>query len=258
MQCDEIQLDLSVFLNGELPPDRQAAVERHLTTCQACSEEAAAMQDVGDVLSRGLKRWVDQGVCPPELLDRIELSLRPTRKRQPWYRAWPAYAGAVAAAAILLVVLGSQVDLSHQVASIPLVGTLAAQLFYPSADMQVDDVSTKRPTDVLAKTEHDGLELEVYRVTTTTEAVRVQYALRGANLDSRANLTRYGARLAGAKGDLKLRNVHVVRDADEVLVEATYEPVLPGQALTLTVTNPPLKAEAGAPANGTWEVSVKP
>jgi anti-sigma factor RsiW len=174
MQCDEIQQDLLAFLDGTLPPDRRAAVERHLASCQACSKEAAAMQDVGDRLSRGLKQWVDEGVCPPDLKDRIELSLRPMHKRQPWYRAWPAYVGAVAAAAVLVVLLGSQMDLSHQVASIPLVGTLAAQLFYPSADMQVDDVSTKRPADVLISTEHDGLKLEVYRVLSTAEDLRVQ------------------------------------------------------------------------------------
>ena len=253
MQCDDIQLDLTAYLQGGLPSDRRAAIESHLGSCQVCAEEADAMRDIGRLLSRGMKEWVDQGVCPPEVMERIEMSLRAERRR-PWWQAWPTYAGAVAAAVILLVMITTRsTDLSHQVASIPLVGTLAAHLLYPGTDVRVDDIPDMQ--QALAEDEGDGVTLTVYQVTTGPKVTQIQYALRGSNLVTDGPMTQYEASVAGPRGDLKLRNTRIQRATDELLVTAEYEPVLPGTALTVTVADLPLKAGR---ARSTWQVTVKP
>lgn len=261
MQCNEVQVDLIGYLDGRLPPDEAAAVERHLSACQACSEEATAMRDISRMLSRGLKEWANQGICPPDLMAQIEASIRQpvaeTRRRSMW-RGWPAYASVVAVAAVLIVLVATRADMPHQMASIPLVGSLAAHLFYPSADVRVEDVSGMHPGQALAATEHDGITLEVYTASLGADAFRIQYALRGANLNIDAGLNRYEARLSTTKGDLKLQSMKVARDGDEVLVTASFEPVLPGQVLTLMLTNPPLKNEAGNDGKAVWSVEVKP
>ncbi|HWI52268.1 MAG TPA: hypothetical protein VNT01_09025 [Symbiobacteriaceae bacterium] len=213
------------------------------------------MRDIGKLLSRGLKEWVDDGVCPPEVLARIEASLRPARRR-PWWQSWPAYAGAVAAVFLLLLVMASQsVDMSHQLASIPLVGGLATNLLYPGTDVEVDDLAGRVPGEPVASTKHDGVRLDLYQPTLGTDAIRIQYSLRGAGLNTQAAMTRFEAELAGPKGVLRLQRTRIERSGDQVLMTAEYEPVLPGQALTLTVKNLPLQTPA---AQAVWQVAIKP
>lgn len=253
MQCEEIQLDLTAYLDDRLPAQRQAAIEKHLSGCQACSEEAAAMRDIGNMLSRGLKEWVDQGVCPSEVMDQIERSLR-SGSRKAWWQRWPTYAGvATAAAAVFLVLLASRYDVSHQMASLPLVGTLAAQIFYPNADVRVADIPDA--TEIQAADEHDGLVFALHSLITGADAVRVQYSLRGSTLDTGDNVNRYRATLSTAAGTLKLRSLNIKRADGEVLLSAMYEPVLPGQPLKLSVTNVPLQYSM---SELTWTVTVKP
>jgi len=211
------------------------------------------MRDIGNVLSRGLKEWVDQGVCPPEVMERIEQSLR-AGSRKPWWQRWPTYASvATVAAAVFLVLMASRFDLSHQMASLPLVGSLAAQIFYPSADVRVNDIPDG--AEVRAADEHDGLVLALHTLVTGADATRVQYSLRGAALVTSENVNRYRAILATADGSLKLRSLNIQRAEAEVLVTASYEPVLPGQPLTLTVSNVPLQQPK---PDLFWTVSVKP
>jgi hypothetical protein len=253
MPCDEFQAELVDYVHGSLPPDRKAAIEHHLSTCQTCAEEAVAMRDFGRMLSRGLREWVDEGVCPPEVMARIEESLRPARRRS-WWKSWPAYASAVAAVFILIVVAASQtMDMSHQIASIPLVGGLATNLLYPNHDVDADDLN--EPGEPVASTEHDGIRLDVYKPVTGADAVRIQYALRGDSLDTQAAMTRFEATLAGARGALKIKRLQIVRTADEVLLTAEYEPVLPGQALKLTLTNLPLTVPVD---QDVWQVAINP
>lgn len=255
MPCDEFQAELVDYVHGSLPPDRKVAIEHHLSTCQACAEEAVAMRDFGRMLSRGLREWVDEGVCPPEVMARIEESLRPARRRSGW-RSWTAYASAVAAVFILVVVAASQtMDMSHQIASIPLVGGLATNLLYPGHDVDVDDLEGRKPGEPVASTEHDGIRLDVYKPVTGTDAVRIQYALRGELLDTQAAMTRFEATLEGSRGALKIRRMQIVRTTDEVLLTAEYEPVLPGQALTLTVKDLPLTVPVD---KDIWQVVIHP
>ncbi|HWI66589.1 MAG TPA: hypothetical protein VNT75_32660 [Symbiobacteriaceae bacterium] len=210
------------------------------------------MKDVGSLLSRGLKEWVDEGVCPPEVLARIEASLRPARKR-PWWQSWPAYAGAVAAVFLIMVVAASQtMDLSHQIASIPFVGGLATNLLYPGTDVEVDDL--KEPGEPVTSTEHDGIRLDLFQPTLSTDALRLQYALRGTGLDTQAGMSQFEAVVEGPKGALKLRRTQIVRSAGEVLMTVEYEPTLPGQTLTLTVKDLPGTTQE---IPGVWQVTFK-
>lgn len=212
------------------------------------------MRDIGKVLSRGLQDWVDEGVCPPEVLARIEESLRPARRRA-WWQSWPAYAGAVAAVFVILLVAASRsMDMSQQIASIPLVGGLATNLLYPGIDVQVENLADRKPGQPVASTEHDGVRLDLFQPAAGVDAFRIQYVLRGEQLDTQAALKRYEATLAGTKGTLKLRHMEIARADNEVLVSAEYEPVLPGQPLTLTVTGLPVPAPAAQP----WQVTVSP
>ncbi|HYF93415.1 MAG TPA: hypothetical protein VD969_14380 [Symbiobacteriaceae bacterium] len=211
------------------------------------------MRDIGKALSRGLKDWVDEGVCPPELLTRIEVTLRPMRRRA-WWQSWPAYAGAVAAVFLVLLVVASRsTDLSQQIASIPLVGGLATNLLYPGTDVEV--LNLTEPGEPVASTEHDGVRLDAYAPALGTNAVRIQYALRGAVLDSQAGRNRYQAVLSGPNGTIKFRHLTIERTDDEVLVSAEYEPVLPGRALTLTLSNLPVQVPV-PPA--VWQVTINP
>lgn len=258
MQCEDIQLDITAYLHGGLPPDRRAEIESHLAACQACSEEAAAMRNLGNMLSRGLKEWVDEGVCPPEVMARIEESLRPARKRS-WYQAWPAYAGAVAAVVLILLVASRTTDMSHQIASIPVVGGLAAQLLYPSSDVDVKDLTGELPAQAAGVAEHDGIALEVYLPTLTPNALQVKYSLKGAALDPQAHINSYAAVLAGPHGAMALKRLRIARAADEVLLTAEYDPVLPGQSVTVTVKDLPTTKESAATYGAMdWTVTVKP
>ncbi|HYG58099.1 MAG TPA: hypothetical protein VD902_08570 [Symbiobacteriaceae bacterium] len=212
------------------------------------------MRDLSKLLSQSLKGWVEEGTCPAELLEQLEQSIRgKPRSARSWWQSWQVYAGAVAAAAVLLVVLTRGVDVSHQIASLPLVGTLAAQLLYPNSD-----VEGNLPTGTLVSEDKDGITLAVHEVTTGTDALRVQYSLRGRNLDTEANVNRYQALLKDSKGVLKIRRLHIVRAEDGVLLKAEYEPILPGQALTLTLPGVPQKdATQGDSRGEPWSVNFE-
>ncbi|HWH71533.1 MAG TPA: hypothetical protein VNT26_19305 [Candidatus Sulfotelmatobacter sp.] len=158
---------------------------------------------------------------------------------------------------LLLVVASQSVDLSHQIASIPFVGGLATNLLYPGTDVEVRDLTDRRPGEPVASTEHDGVRLDVYRPSLGTDALRVQYAVRGALLDSQAGRNRFEASLTGPKGTVKFRHLTIARTANEVLVDAEYEPVLPGQTLTLTLDDLPLQG-TGVQGPAAWQVTFKP
>jgi hypothetical protein len=47
---DHPRAELSAYLDGELPPEEAAAVERHLERCTECSRELALMRDLGGAM----------------------------------------------------------------------------------------------------------------------------------------------------------------------------------------------------------------
>lgn len=226
MQCERVQLELHAFLQGEMPPNEQAAIEEHLSACRACSEEAAAMKEFGKLLSQGLKEWVDQGVCPPQLARQIELTIRPVAKKA-WWKGWPTYVGAAsAAAAVFLVIMASRMQLPQELASVPLVGTLAAQLVF-------DDP----PTPVAAE-EKEGTALTIHKLDTASSGTRIQYSLKPTNGGTERDLARYQPQLSGPNGPLALRQLNQRQRDGGVLFDVVFDPVPAGQPLTFTVSKP--------------------
>ena len=66
MDCTTVREELSALMDGELPPDRHAAVEAHLAQCSECLREAHALQQV-DTLFHALPMLE----TPPEFQETI-------------------------------------------------------------------------------------------------------------------------------------------------------------------------------------------
>lgn len=231
MLCDQVQLALDAYLTHTLPPEAAAAMDSHLASCQGCAEEAATMREISHNLSKGLKHWVDQGVCPPELMAQLEASINGAR-RQPWRQRWPMYAGIAGVAAVFLVALLS-VRLNFtvgQVASLPFVGSLAAQLLYPDPDVPAD-LPNADVVKVDGLDERNGVKLTVDQVATNLYAMRVRYSLRGRQVDPRM----LHPDLVGSSRSIPLRGLTTQTDGDVLTVTADFEPAAPGQTFTLTV-----------------------
>lgn len=50
--CQDVRRELSALLDRELPPEKSAAVQDHLLSCQACQREWEALQSVDGQLQR--------------------------------------------------------------------------------------------------------------------------------------------------------------------------------------------------------------
>jgi anti-sigma factor RsiW len=50
MNCESIQQELSAYYDGELPSKEAAAIEQHLSGCEACGQELGRIDKVWDLL----------------------------------------------------------------------------------------------------------------------------------------------------------------------------------------------------------------
>ena len=96
MSCERARQDLSAWIDGELAPAEQAATETHLQTCASCRSAAADLRAIREAAA-GLAEEPVSG----DGWSGIEASLR--ARRRP---AWPRFAIALAAAAVLVAVVG--------------------------------------------------------------------------------------------------------------------------------------------------------
>src|ERR1044072_7978213 len=81
MTCEELQFNLSFYLEDELTPDERAAVESHVGVCPLCRIKLAEYQE----LSRELKTAAAPAI-PDSLVHSIQNTLRvelAVRKKQP-------------------------------------------------------------------------------------------------------------------------------------------------------------------------------
>lgn len=260
MQCEQVQRELVGYQHGTLSPQERAAIEAHLSSCEACAEEATAMKEMGDMLSKGLKDWVDQGVCPSDLAERIELSLRSARQR-PWWQRWPAMVGAAASvAAVFIVVLATQPQLAQQMASVPLLGALAAQLVDPDVEIHIDpnqpvSAALFRPTrtvDLAAEGASEETVLTVERVATDNKLMRVQYTIKGENLVLPAAEIELVPTLSGATGPVQFHSLTAERRGSAIRFIAYFDAVPEGEKLSLTA--PVLYTEKNT-KKGPWTAS---
>ncbi|MFZ5816788.1 MAG: hypothetical protein ACOY93_16065 [Bacillota bacterium] len=217
------------------------------------------MKQMGELLSKGLKDWVEQGVCPPGLAQRIEMSLQSARRR-PWWQRWPAMAGVAAtAAAVFVVILASQPQLAQQMASVPLIGALAAQLIDPDVEIQTDPkrpvtAALFRPTrtvDLAAQTESGGALLTVERVATDSQFLRVQYTIKGSDLVLPAEEILLVPKLTRPAGPVPFQGLTADRKGDEIRFVAYFEVVPEGEKLQLVA--PALLTTTGE-KKGPWSV----
>jgi len=178
-------------------------------------------------LSHELKLWVDQGVCPPEVMEQIEKRLRQQRRRAFW-RARSGHLVMAAAAAVFLIALaGARLDLAPEhLASLPLVGSLAAQ-FLSGEDDDLQGLGAKAvPVNLAA--ERDGVDLVVSRVLTTRDSTRVQYTLPAGTEAGQPELR-------GPEGPVWLHRVSSRTSHGRLVVTAEFDPVPAGEEVTLTV-----------------------
>jgi len=101
--CDDIRDELAALLYGELPPDQEAAVERHLQNCAPCARILAELRATAGLLAH----WSAPRVVESPSTIAASVAAQAHRPRR---RSWLRIA---AAAAILLfaslTVLGSEV-----------------------------------------------------------------------------------------------------------------------------------------------------
>ncbi len=102
--CQDVRRELSALLDRELPPEKSAAVQDHLLSCQACQREWEALQSVDGQLQRLLA--IDD-------VARQVASIQQAAKVQPaafqsarghWLR-WTAIVAAVAASIVFVAVV---------------------------------------------------------------------------------------------------------------------------------------------------------
>jgi len=260
MQCEQIQRDLVAYQAGSLSAQERATIEAHLSTCEACAGEAALMKETSELLTKGLKDWVNNGVCPPGVAERIELSLRQASGR-PWWQRWPAVVGVVATvAAVFIVAIATSPEVAHRVASVPLLGAIAAQLAGPELELQVDPqkpvtaalFKPTRTVDLSVTAGADGASLVVERLSTDEKLLRVQYTVRGKGLVVGSDKLSLVPKLTGPEGPIALHSYTADQKGDEIRFVAYFDAVPAGSTLKLTV---PLVDVEGGGALGPWEVS---
>jgi hypothetical protein len=112
MKCSHVREELPALVYGDLQPEPRDRLQEHLAACPACLQELAALERVRGMLDR---------VPAPEVqVDVARLYREAARRQGDRLRAWrrAAYALGAAAAAVLLLTIGLNLDVrieSHQV-----------------------------------------------------------------------------------------------------------------------------------------------
>lgn len=116
MSCDKVKAQLTAYLDGELTDDRGSAVRGHLRTCADCRDAATAEAALRDGLRElppvdppaSLWAGVQQRLAAAEMADAERPAWRRALTR--WLPKAPqlAFGGAIAAAAIALIVIRLQ------------------------------------------------------------------------------------------------------------------------------------------------------
>lgn len=209
------------------------------------------MKEMGDKLSQGLKAWVDRGAVPPEVAARIETSLKAVSHRPAWRRWAAAIVPVAAAAAVLLVALSTQPQVAYQLASVPLLGPLAARLAEPDLEFHVDPqqrmtAALFRPTRTVKlneTAEGGGLTLVITSAATGEKATRIAYTVRGEGLLLPEDREALMPNASTAAGPLACRSLTADQGRDGIHFQLYCDPVPAGEEVTLTV--PPLPREGG-------------
>ena len=100
MECAEVREEFSALIDGELAPDARAAVEAHIAQCPDCLRELDAIKRID-----GSYRGLPPQSAPRGFEEGVRKALTAAATARP--RWWPRLAPVLAAAALVLVVLGT-------------------------------------------------------------------------------------------------------------------------------------------------------
>ena len=139
MNCAEWREKLDAYVDSEMPPQEQAAVEEHLRICKDCTAEVLARMQ----MKRATRAAAAMRFTPPaELRQKIQRSVVP-RKARPAFWLSPAFGVAVA---LVLVVAVSALVLARRSAREQAVASLV--------DMHVAALASPNPVDVVSTDRH--------------------------------------------------------------------------------------------------------
>jgi anti-sigma factor RsiW len=176
MNCDESQVLLHGYLDGELDSSGSMAFEAHLASCKDCVKEFQRYKDLG----AAVRNTAEYFTAPQELRSTIVSHLRPSPSKAAWRPSrspvWQVLVGAVAA--LLIVTVGLNTMLAHRSAE-----NLIAQEVVASharslmANHLFDVVSTDRHTV------KPWLDRNLDFAPTVVDFAKQDFALSGGRLD---------------------------------------------------------------------------
>ena len=176
MNCDESQVLMHGYLDGELDPLGSLAFEAHLASCKECGPKLQRYKDLG----AAVRNTAEYFTAPQELRTAIVAQLRPPSRKAAWRPGrspvWQALVGAVAA--LLIATVGLNTILLHRSAE-----NLLAQEVVASharslmANHLFDVVSTDRHTV------KPWLDRNLDFAPTVVDFAKQDFALAGGRLD---------------------------------------------------------------------------
>jgi anti-sigma factor RsiW len=176
MNCDESQVLLHGYLDGELDSSGSMAFEAHLASCKDCGKEFQRYKDLG----AAVRNTAEYFTAPQDLRSMIVSHLRPSPSKAAWRPSrspvWQVLVGAVAA--LLIATVGLNTMLAHRSAE-----NLIAQEVVASharslmANHLFDVVSTDRHTV------KPWLDRNLDFAPTVVDFAKQDFALSGGRLD---------------------------------------------------------------------------
>lgn len=137
---------LGPYVLGELEPDEEREVERHLKECPACREEERALRGVHERLASAA---IANAAAPPGLKERV-LAAVPPREEGPPARETLPWPRRVAVAAAALLVISLAVYAAGAILSSGETAALSPTELAPGArgELQVEDSETVTEADL--------------------------------------------------------------------------------------------------------------
>ncbi len=112
MRCHEVRLEISAFLDGELPPGVVIELEGHFEACAECRSEVESFR----VMDADFRRRLGAVEPDPALFARF-LEARDRKRDHPaWWRL--AWAGVGVAAMLMVAVFGARMQEKREEAAI--------------------------------------------------------------------------------------------------------------------------------------------
>lgn len=109
MKCKDALPLIHEYLDGHLNAERRLELRSHLNDCPGCSGRMKSLEK-----AEALVKLLDRPQAPSDLSAKIMASLPPVQKKQPWVRWVRRHPAATAAAAFLVVMIGSFMSLWNQ------------------------------------------------------------------------------------------------------------------------------------------------